>query len=61
MNASYPLTCSPCSQAATPAREALERRKNLGERTSLSVDELSRLLNFCLSSTYFYVNGEYYK
>ncbi|KAH6930075.1 hypothetical protein HPB50_008778 [Hyalomma asiaticum] len=47
--------------AATSAREALERDKNLGHTTSLSVDELSRLLNFCLSSTYFSVNREYYK
>ncbi|XP_049272480.1 uncharacterized protein LOC125758853 [Rhipicephalus sanguineus] len=49
----------PVQLAMTTAREVLECDENLEARTGLSVDELSRLLNFCLSSTYFSVNGEH--
>ncbi|XP_037529362.1 uncharacterized protein LOC119406703 [Rhipicephalus sanguineus] len=55
------FTSIPVQLAVTTAREVLECDENLEARTGLSVDELSRLLNFCLSSTYFSVNGEYYK
>ncbi|KAH6932574.1 hypothetical protein HPB50_007619 [Hyalomma asiaticum] len=47
--------------AVATAHTALEGDANLEARTSLNVDELCRLLDFCLKSTYFSDSGVYYK
>lgn len=46
--------------AVTAARKALEKDKNLHNRTALSVEELCRL-EFCLSNTYFSIKRENFK
>ncbi|KAH6944427.1 hypothetical protein HPB50_003081 [Hyalomma asiaticum] len=57
----YLFTSGPVDLAVATARTALEGDTNLEARTSLNVDELCRLLDLCLKSTYFSANGVYYK
>ncbi|XP_064469880.1 uncharacterized protein LOC135384612 [Ornithodoros turicata] len=55
------FTNVPVPLAVSAARRALETDNDLSSRTKLSIDELFRLLDFCLNGTYFAFGGEYYK
>ena len=43
------------------ARHRLETDTSLGSRTSLSPDELTKLLTFCLNATYFSFRGRFFQ
>ncbi|XP_037526212.1 uncharacterized protein LOC119403341 [Rhipicephalus sanguineus] len=55
------FTSVPIALAVSCARAALKEDKLLSERSCLSIDELFRLLEYCLKGTYFSVYGIFYR
>ena len=55
------FTRVPTSLAVRVSRERLENDSTLPQRTSLSVDEISSLLNLCLEATYLMFDGHVYQ
>ena len=55
------FTCVPVELAVDVAQHRLSCDKHLPDRTSLSVQEIVRLLSFCLSTTCVSFRGEHYQ
>ena len=55
------FTKVPTKLAIQVARQRLEEDTNLADRTTLSIDNIIYLLEFCLDATYFSFRGKYYK
>jgi hypothetical protein len=55
------FTSIPVPEAIAAVKEKLDRDANLSERTPLSSDQILELLTFCLNTTYFMYNGQFYK
>ena len=55
------FTKVPTKLAIQVARQRLEEDANLTDRTTLSIDNIICLLEFCLDATYFSFKGKYYK
>ena len=55
------FTKVPTKLAIQVARQRLEEDTDLADRTTLSIDNIIYLLEFCLDATYFSFRGKYYK
>ena len=55
------FTCVPVELAVEIAKQRLSRDEDLPTRTSLTVQEVVRLLSFCLNATYLSFRGEHYQ
>ncbi|XP_053389112.1 uncharacterized protein LOC123531409 [Mercenaria mercenaria] len=55
-----PSITIPVEKALEVIRKRLETDKNLNDRCELNVDQVSELLELCLTSTYFVYQGKYY-
>lgn len=55
------FTCVPVALAVSACKAALQADEKLGERTVFEVQDLARLLDFCLKNTYFIFRGVIYK
>ena len=55
------FTSVPIQPAITIIKKMLEEEQSLHQRTTMSVNNISCLLEFCLKSTYFTYQGNYYQ
>ena len=55
------FTSVPTKKACIIIRQRLEEDPELSQRTSLSIDDIISLLEFCITSTYFSFQGKYYE
>ena len=55
------FTSVPITPATTVIKKLLEQDQELQQRTSLSIENILRLLEFCLNSTYFSFQGKYFE
>ena len=55
------FTNVPIHEAIEVIKERLLKDETLEDRTALSVDEITHLLNLCLRTTYFVYQGEFYQ
>ena len=55
------FTSVPRTQATKNTKKLLEQDQELQQRTSLSIDNILSLLEFCLNSTYFSFQGKYFE
>ena len=55
------FTSVPIKPAINTIKKLLEEDPELHKRTSLSVKNITNLLEFCLSSTYFIFQGRYFE
>lgn len=53
--------CVPKGLAVDACKAALDADKELGERMEIDMQDLARLLDFCLKNTYFNFCGVFYK
>ncbi len=55
------FSCIPTEDAVKACEIALENDKTLKDRTTLTIPSIKDLLKFCLDTTYFVFQGEYYQ
>ena len=55
------FTSVPTNKACIIIRQRLEEDLELNQRTSLSIDDIISLLEFCITSTYFSFQGKFYE
>ena len=55
------FTSVPTTKAINIIKKLLEQDHELQQRTSLSIDNITSLLQFCLNSTYFSFQGKYFE
>ena len=55
------FTCVPPTEAVDVVCDRLAKDKTWKERTELSADQVCRLLELCLNTTYFVFDGKYYR
>ena len=55
------FTSVPTTQATNIIKKLLEQDQELQQRTSLSIENITSPLEFCLSSTYFSFQGKYFE
>ena len=55
------FTFIPVHRAIEITRDNLEKDESLDNRTSLTVNEIYKLLEFCLNVTFLSYKGEYYQ
>ena len=55
------FTSIPVKSAMKVIKEKLEQDKELKNRTSMSIDNILELLEFCLCNTYFLFQGQFYE
>ena len=55
------FTSVPTTKAITIIKQLLEQDQELQQRTSLSIESILSLLEFCINSTYFSFQGKFYE
>ena len=55
------FTSVPTTKACTIIKQRLEEDTELNQTTSLSIDSITSLLEFCITSTYFSFQGKFYE
>ena len=55
------FTVTPIEQSLDIIKDLLEKDETLHERTNLAPDNIIELLGFCLKTTYFLYNGNFYQ
>ena len=55
------ITSVPTTKAIIISKQLLEKDQELQQRTSLSIENITSLLEFCITSTYFSFQGKFYE
>ena len=55
------FTSVPTTKAINIIKQLLEENQELQQRTSLSIENITSLLEFCITSTYFSFQGKFYE
>ena len=55
------FTSVPTTKAITIIKQLVEQDQELQQRTSLLIENILRLLDFCINSTYFSFQGKFYE
>ena len=55
------FTSVPTTKACIIIKQRLEEDQELNQRASLSIDNITSLLEFCITSTYFSFQGKFYE
>ena len=55
------FTCTPVQESLTIIKDRLNNDNTLSDRTDLSVEQIMSLLEYCLTTTYFQYDGQFYQ